>query len=71
MPSTIWGMADTNLVKIGYQNPHSIQIPMLIKASLARGHPGMFGLGKNMWPNVRIDESELHLVYADQVKYDS
>ena len=58
MPSTIYGLATGKLVDIGVQNRHSVQMPNLIRASLARGQAGIVGEGKNVWPNVNIDESE-------------
>jgi hypothetical protein len=58
LPSTIYGLATGKLVDIGVQNRHSVQIPFLINASLARGQAGMVGEGKNVWPNVNIEESE-------------
>ncbi|KAG6901123.1 hypothetical protein C0995_000372 [Termitomyces sp. Mi166 len=56
LPSTIYGLVSNKLVDLGIQNPHSIQIPALIDASLARGQGGMVGQGKNIWPNVHIDD---------------
>ena len=56
LPSTIWGLASGPLVDAGIVNPQSIQIPALIRASLGRGRAGMVGEGKNLWPNVNIDE---------------
>ncbi|KAG6915857.1 hypothetical protein DXG01_009564 [Tephrocybe rancida] len=41
LPSTIYGLASNKLVDLGIQNPHSIQIPALIDASLDRGQGGM------------------------------
>lgn len=58
LPSTIYGLATGKLVDMGIQNRHSVQIPFLINASLARGQAGIVGEGKNVWPNVNIDESE-------------
>ena len=58
LPSTIYAIADTPLAKNGLQNPHSQQIPMLIKAALARGRPGMVGKGLALWPDVHIDDGE-------------
>jgi hypothetical protein len=58
LPSTIYGIASGILVDQGIQNAHSIQIPKLIEASLARGQGGMVGAGENIWPNVDIDDGE-------------
>lgn len=56
VPSTIYGIAQGPLVDLGIQNPYSIQVPALIRASLDRGQAGMVGQGKNLWPNVEIGE---------------
>jgi hypothetical protein len=58
LPSTIYGIATGELVDRGVQNPHSVQVPALIHAALDRGRAGMVGKGKNLWPNVHIDEGE-------------
>ena len=49
-------MATGALVDIGIQNPHSAQVPGLIKIALSRGRAAMVGAGKNVWPNVDIEE---------------
>jgi hypothetical protein len=56
LPSTIYGLATGRLVDLGIQNPHSIQVPMLIKASIDRGRAGVVGEGKNLWPDVNIED---------------
>jgi hypothetical protein len=66
LPSTIYGIATGKLVELGIQNPHSIQIPSLINASLARGQGGMVGLGKNIWPNVHVGDRTRLLPYKYQ-----
>jgi len=58
LPSTIYGQASGRLVDLGVQNKFSIQIPLLIKTSLDRGQGGMVGEGKNLWPNVHIDDRQ-------------
>ena len=50
-------MATGKLVDLGVQHRHSIQLPGLIKVSLARGQAAIVGEGKNIWPNVEIGES--------------
>lgn len=57
-PSTIWGIATGVLVEKGIANSHSIQVPALIRASLKRGRAGMIGAGKNLWPDVNIEEGK-------------
>ncbi|KAG2136811.1 hypothetical protein BD769DRAFT_385148 [Suillus cothurnatus] len=58
LPSTIYGIANTSLVKLGVQNPYSIQIPSLIKASIDRKQGGVVGKGLNLWPNIHINDIE-------------
>ena len=58
LPSTIYGLADNPLVQAGIQNPQSIQIPTLIKASLGRKQAGVVGKGIALWPDVHIDDSK-------------
>ncbi|PSS36755.1 hypothetical protein PHLCEN_2v1386 [Hermanssonia centrifuga] len=68
LPSTIYGIASTPLVDAGIQNPYSIQIPALIKASLGRGHPGMVGKGAALWGSVNIDEvADLFIILFDAI----
>ncbi|PFH53083.1 hypothetical protein AMATHDRAFT_84076 [Amanita thiersii Skay4041] len=67
-PVTIYGIADHALAKAGIANPHSIQIPALIQASLSRGQAGMVGLGRNIWHNVHIDDiADLYIVLYDAI----
>ncbi|KAG1727651.1 uncharacterized protein EDB91DRAFT_1061010 [Suillus paluster] len=56
LPSTIYGIANTSLVALGVQNPHSQQIPNLIKAGIDRKQGGVVGKGLNLWPNVHIND---------------
>ncbi|KAJ8456487.1 hypothetical protein ONZ45_g18699 [Pleurotus djamor] len=56
IPSTVYGIAQGRFVDIGIQNPHSIQIPTLIRSCLDRKQGGMVGEGKNIWPNVHVEE---------------
>ncbi|KAG1763658.1 hypothetical protein EV702DRAFT_1157193 [Suillus placidus] len=57
LPSTVYGIADTSLVKLGIQNPYSIQIPSLIKSCIDRKQGGVVGKGSNVWPNVHISDT--------------
>ncbi|KAJ7701214.1 hypothetical protein B0H17DRAFT_1046230 [Mycena rosella] len=71
LPSTIYGIASGRFVDMGIQNPHSIQIPALISASLDRGQAGMVGEGKNLWPNVEIHElADLYVQLYDAIVAD-
>lgn len=68
LPSTIYGIAKGKLIDAGLTNPHSQQIPSLIKVSLARGQGGMVGTGQNLWPNVEIHEvADLYSVLYDSI----
>ena len=62
LPSTIYGIASGVLVDAGIQNPHSLQVPMHIQAALSRGRAGMVGAGKNIWPNVNIEEGKIIMI---------
>lgn len=63
LPSTIYGIAAGEFVEQGIQNPYSQQVPALIRASLDRGRAGMVGAGKNIWPNVDIEEGKHYIYY--------
>ncbi|KAE9408812.1 NAD(P)-binding protein [Gymnopus androsaceus JB14] len=61
LPANIWGIAKGPLFDSGISHKQSVQIPILIRTSLDRGHAGMVGLGKNIWPNVEIrDVADLY-----------
>jgi len=67
LPSTIYGIAQNRLVDLGIQNPRSQQIPLLVRASLDRKQGGMVGEGKNVWPNVHIDDvTDLYVILFDK-----
>ncbi|KAA1475304.1 NAD(P)-binding protein [Dentipellis sp. KUC8613] len=57
LPAMIYGLATGKLVDAGIVNRRSIQVPAIIKASLARGQGGVVGEGKNFWTNVHIDDT--------------
>lgn len=59
LPSTIWGIARNALVDAGISNPHSIGIPILLTASLARGRTAVVGNGLAVWRGVEIEERTL------------
>ncbi|RDB25574.1 Uncharacterized protein C2A9.02 [Hypsizygus marmoreus] len=68
IPSMIYGIASGRLVELGIQNRQSFQIPLLICMSLDRGQGGMVGEGKNLWPNVHIDDvADLYVVLYDAI----
>jgi len=69
LPSTIYGFASGPFVEKGIQNPRSIQIPLLVKTSIDRGRAGMVGEGKNIWPNVHIDDAaDLFIVLYNSIR---
>ena len=61
-PPTIYGIADHALVRKGISHSSSIQLPALIRVSIARGQGGVVGKGLNIWPNVHISEGNVQLV---------
>jgi len=63
IPPNIYGLANTRFVKAGIQNAHSMGIPSLIKAALARGQSGMIGEGKNVWSNVEVHDREYYFAH--------
>jgi len=68
LPSTIYGIASNPLVDSKIQNPRSQQIPALVRASIDRKQGGMVGEGKNLWPNVHIDDvADLYILLFDLV----
>ncbi|KAH9949982.1 hypothetical protein B0H21DRAFT_706690 [Amylocystis lapponica] len=68
VPSTIWGAPSGPLVDAGVVHLHSHQIPLLVKACLGRGQAGMVGAGKNVWPNVNLDEVvDLYVILLDAI----
>ncbi|KAI0635945.1 NAD-P-binding protein [Trametes polyzona] len=68
LPSTIYGIAQGALFDAGVSNPHSIQIPYLIKAALDRKRAGVVGPGKALWPDVHIhDVADLYIQLFDQI----
>ncbi|KAF9012835.1 NAD(P)-binding protein [Hymenopellis radicata] len=68
LPCMVYGEPAGVLVDNGIQNVYSIQVPSLIKASIARKQTGVVGLGKNVWNNVHIqDLAILYVVLLDHV----
>ncbi|KAI0701894.1 NAD(P)-binding protein [Cerioporus squamosus] len=71
LPSTIYGFATHALVRACVSNGISIQIPFLIRASLARKQAGMVGQGKALWPDVHIDDTaDLYITLFDAIVRD-
>ncbi|KLO17100.1 NAD-binding protein [Schizopora paradoxa] len=70
-PCTIYGIVSNPLVDAGIMNPHSIQIPQVIRLSIERGQGGMIGLGKNIIHDVSIDDfADLYIVLFDKIHSD-
>jgi hypothetical protein len=70
LPSTVYGIATGKIADLGVQHLHSIQLPVLVRASLARGQAAIVGEGKNIWPNVEIGESMLSFVSSELTLFD-
>lgn len=56
VPATIYGTPTHEIAMAGLSNIHSIQIPGLIKAALARGRAGVVGAGKSKWSASHVDD---------------
>jgi len=68
LPSTIYGFASGKLVDLEVQHTRSIQIPLVVSASIARKRAGYVGQGLNLWPNVHIDDAaDLYIVLYDAI----
>ncbi|KAF5346667.1 hypothetical protein D9758_013214 [Tetrapyrgos nigripes] len=67
LPPTVYGTATGPLFDSKISNPHSIQIPMMIKIAMDRRRGGMVGQGKNVWPNVKVHElAEFYHILLDK-----
>ncbi|KAI0331857.1 NAD-P-binding protein [Cubamyces sp. BRFM 1775] len=56
MPSQVWGVATGPLVDAGIANPHTIVVPLFVRAALKRGSIGVMGQGVTRWTNVHVDD---------------
>jgi nucleoside-diphosphate-sugar epimerase len=71
LPSTIYGLATGPIFDAKVANPHSIQVPALIKASIDRGRAGVIGSGNNVWPHVHINDiANLFLVLFNNILWE-
>ncbi|KAL1940276.1 hypothetical protein VTO73DRAFT_9228 [Trametes versicolor] len=67
-PATIYGIAEGALFDAGVAHPHSVQLPYLIKAALARKAAGIVGMENALWPNVHIhDVADLYMTLFDAI----
>ena len=57
-PPLIFGTPSGPIFDAGLANRHSIQIPLLIKTSLARGQAAMVGEGKSIWNHAHVNDGE-------------
>ncbi|KAL0566872.1 hypothetical protein V5O48_015124 [Marasmius crinis-equi] len=68
LPTTIYSIAQGPLFEAGISNSHSVQVPRLIRASIARKQAGMVGKGANFWPNVDVHElADLYSTLWDSI----
>lgn len=70
LPSTIWGIASGRMVDAKFQNPHSQQVPSLIKFAYARRAAGYVGAGMNVWPHISIDDGKRKRIILRQCSFD-
>ena len=61
--ATVFGYPSGPLVDLGVQNKHSVQIPLLIKPSIARKQGGYFGKGLNQRPLVDVEDSSCTFIF--------
>lgn len=67
-PSTIYGVVTGELVEQEIQNPRSVLLPWFVRIALDRGRPGVVGAGKNIWPNVHIQEvADLYILLYNSI----
>jgi nucleoside-diphosphate-sugar epimerase len=67
-PSIIYGLATGPIFDAKLANPHSVMVPVLVKAAIDRGRSGMVGNGKNVWPLVHIlDTAEFFIVLLENI----
>ena len=57
-PPLIFGTPSGPIFDAGLANRHSIQIPLLIKTSLARGQAAMVGEGKSIWNHAHVNDGK-------------
>ncbi|KAI0766951.1 NAD-P-binding protein [Trametes elegans] len=70
-PSTVYSIAQGPLFDAGISNPHSMQIPYLIRAALGRKRAGIVGEGNVLRPNVHIlDVADLYITLFDAIVRD-
>ncbi|KAK0205283.1 hypothetical protein DFS33DRAFT_1259613 [Desarmillaria ectypa] len=66
LPPTIYGVPTGILHKHGLQRSVVAQIRQLVEASIARKQGGVVGEGKNLWPNVDVNEmADLYTIIFD------
>ncbi|KAF9530876.1 hypothetical protein CPB83DRAFT_809745 [Crepidotus variabilis] len=70
LPSAVYGSASGILLDKGIQKPHSSDlIAYLGNAAVARGQSGVVGEGKNIWPNIHVeDNAELYIAVLDAIR---
>ncbi|RPD67434.1 NAD(P)-binding protein [Lentinus tigrinus ALCF2SS1-6] len=68
-PSTVFGAPTNEIAVGGLANTHSIQIPVLIQAALARKRAGMVGEGKAIWPAIHVDDTaDIFITLFDTIR---
>lgn len=65
-PPTVWGVASNIFTEKGLAATTSIQVPVLIAASIARGETVLVGKGENVWGHVNVEEGR---PYASQLQH--
>ncbi|KAH9903077.1 NAD-P-binding protein [Cubamyces lactineus] len=71
MPSQVYGVATGPLVDAGIANPHTLVIPLFVRAALKRGSVGVMGKGVTRWTNVHIDDvTDFYILLLDAILQD-
>uniref|UniRef100_A0A8H8CEH7 NmrA-like domain-containing protein n=1 Tax=Psilocybe cubensis TaxID=181762 RepID=A0A8H8CEH7_PSICU len=68
-PGTIFGVPTGQLVDLGLQNTHSMQIPFIVKPSITRKQGGYIGKGLNTWSAISHEEVvDLYIILFDAIR---
>ena len=65
-PGTVFGPVEGPLVDAGVQHQHSVQVPALVGASVARKQAGYIGAGKNVWSAVSNKDSTSRISFPSR-----
>ena len=58
IPPTIFGLPEGVLFEKKLANPHSIQVPALIRGAIERKRAGLIGTGQAIWDHIHVVDRE-------------